>query len=378
MKGITMTVGRLEWINSASCREQFAVDETPYGWLVTPLPTKYTWAMAERGYRSVVVNAEGDIVSAGFPKFFNLGEAPDMDARFHAALAAGRVRYTEKLDGSLLIVSLHQGRLWVRTRGTVEPVGAHAEILPWVHQQIQNWPRIGSSHRSLLLEYTGPSNRIVVPYTEPKLTILGVAIHDDPENPIVPVGTGAAFLDDIAGVLALPVVDAVQVDTHLEVDGWRNREGVVALWQDDEGVGLMKIKSDWYLRLHRVLSGHPKSLVELVAKQNLRTIEEVGSRLELDYEMVSHIEPLVQPVFNAQIFATLALQKLATLLLALDPATSRKDVVMHLQANGVVGSEFHAAMRLLDGRHESARAILVGNALDIPARLLEEAWRAGE
>ena len=65
------------------------------------------WTPETRMCRGLVTTATGEIVSRPFPKFFNLGEEPLPEG-------LGQPLVYEKVDGSLIVVSLHEGRRVVR------------------------------------------------------------------------------------------------------------------------------------------------------------------------------------------------------------------------------------------------------------------------
>jgi hypothetical protein len=65
--------------------------------------------------RSSIWSKGGDLLSAGFPKFKNLGEDPE---NFPAPLSLKNVTVVNKIDGSLAIVDYYNGKYNVRSRGT--------------------------------------------------------------------------------------------------------------------------------------------------------------------------------------------------------------------------------------------------------------------
>lgn len=70
--------------------------------------------------RSIVVDRTGKVVSCGFPKFFELGEMPEIEADVVAALKASKVWLSPKLDGTLAIATLlDDGTVYWRTRGSL-------------------------------------------------------------------------------------------------------------------------------------------------------------------------------------------------------------------------------------------------------------------
>ncbi len=221
--------------------------------LVHPSRGKYDWEADELRFRSVILDAGGRVVSTGWPKFFNQGEWPEHDAAIAGELAAGRAVITHKHDGSLLIRSvLPDGRILWRTRDTFDG-GKFAPLAEAVAQA--KYPRLldpsAYPDGSLLFEYVGAGNQIVVRYDgHDDLILLGAAEHEGDGVRYLPYPELSQVADDldlrlvetydwaadgIAGILSL-------------VQGWDKAEGVVV--RSADGQTLLKIKSAWYFAQH--------------------------------------------------------------------------------------------------------------------------------
>ncbi|MBC7805053.1 MAG: hypothetical protein H7145_02770 [Akkermansiaceae bacterium] len=223
--------------------------------LVHPSRGKYDWEPDELGYRSVIFDAAGNVVSTGWPKFFNQGEWAETDAAIAGELEAGRAVITHKHDGSLIIRSvLPDGRILFRTRDTFDG-GKFAPLAEAVARA--NYPSLLDptffAHGSLLFEYVGAGNQIVVRYEGgDDLILLGAGLHE-----------GAAVR-----YLAFPDVEAMAKANGLRVvevydwadsqngvgeilslvQGWDKAEGVVV--RSGDGQTLLKVKSAWYFAQH--------------------------------------------------------------------------------------------------------------------------------
>ena len=75
------------------------------------------WTQENKIFRSSLWDNDGNLISAGMPKFVNWGENPD---NFPVPQSVKNTIITEKIDGSLLIVSKYKGNVILRTRGTVD------------------------------------------------------------------------------------------------------------------------------------------------------------------------------------------------------------------------------------------------------------------
>lgn len=216
------------------------VHDTP-AYLIVPKPTTvWDWRPGEERLRSLLVNRAGEVLSAGFPKFFNYGERPKQDGIAKHGLMAGRSIVTEKHDGTLIIRSVINGRVHFRTRGQhglgnfQAPVMAMAEEMPWLLD-----PAVHRG-RSVLFEYCGPDNQIVVRYGRARLICIA---HVDLGSLVV---APASFSGDWA---AVPLDELVKQQTRRTF-----AEGVVVWTPVDYGCGyiLTKIKSTEYLKLHSI------------------------------------------------------------------------------------------------------------------------------
>lgn len=222
--------------------------------LVHPSKGKRDWEADELRFRSVVLDAGGRVVSSGWPKFFNQGEWPDHDARIANELASGQAVITHKHDGSLIIRSvLGDGRVLLRTRDSFDG-GKFAPLAHAVAQAKYPWlldPDV-FTHGSLLFEYVGTGNQIVVRYHgDDDLVLIGAAEHD--------TNGGVRYLchdalADVAHVFGLRLVETYAwAESGIagvldQVRNWDTAEGVVVRSRD--GQTLLKIKSAWYFAQH--------------------------------------------------------------------------------------------------------------------------------
>ncbi|WP_394794531.1 RNA ligase [Armatimonas sp.] len=220
--------------------------------LVHPARSKYEWAEDELRFRSAVLDADGNLVSVGWPKFFNQGEWPAHDTVIAQELASGRAVITHKHDGSLLIRSvLSDGQILLRTRGSYDggEYGRAAEVVAKAKYPALLDPTL-FPHGSLLFEYVGKANQIVVRYEgEDDLIFLGAVVHEPFRY------FSFAELKPLALQLGLRLVETYDwaktgaINEVLSlVQDWNHAEGVVV--RSGDGQTLLKIKSAWYFAQH--------------------------------------------------------------------------------------------------------------------------------
>lgn len=239
-------------------RSQFMVHENIVGGevvnLIQPMPAQPPWTQETKIFRSSVWDSQGELVSAGFPKFTNWGERPEV---FPLPKSLRNAVFTEKLDGTLLIVSMWNGNLILRTRGTVdaykqangfelEAFKEYADKLlsDWMEKYGENWPT------SLLFEWVSPTNKIVLNYgDEPMFYLVGAVEHLDysvwPQDAL-------DILAEMCGLLRPKMFHFVdEVEMLNSVNEWKGMEGVVVYHSQGQ---MHKVKSAWYLALHHMKS----------------------------------------------------------------------------------------------------------------------------
>ena len=245
MKIDVSTVDRTQFM----VHEHFLNGEVVY--LVQPQHIGTKWTQDNKHMRSVVVNYEGEVISAGFPKFTNWGENPD---HFPVPTSLRNCTVMEKLDGSLLIVSKYKGQYILRTRGTVDASklanGFELElfkstILSKLHDNNDTW------NYSIIWEWLSPINKIVLSYgDEPMWKLIGFIDHSD-----YSLAT-QDMLDLMAkkyDLLRPEIYTFTDVNDLLQnVDQWKGKEGVCVYSKNDQTIH--KVKGAWYLALHHMKS----------------------------------------------------------------------------------------------------------------------------
>lgn len=220
--------------------------------LVQPQHIGCSWQKDTIKFRSSVWNNDGELVSAGFPKFPNLGEKPDV---FPVPTNLKDAVVTSKMDGSLLIISKIKGQYILRTRGTVDATihenGAELEIFKEKYLPIldNSCDKSDTWNVSFLFEWLTASkdHTIVIKYDDvPEWIFIGAVNHDD----------YSLFPQDVLNAFAkLYRLKRPEQHTFNSVDElvdivtkWKNQEGVVLY--TNVGQSLHKIKSDDYKKRH--------------------------------------------------------------------------------------------------------------------------------
>jgi T4 RnlA family RNA ligase len=220
--------------------------------LIQPQHIGTKWTQDNKHMRSVVVNYDGEVISAGFPKFTNWGENPD---NFPVPNSLRNCTVMEKLDGSLLIVSKYKGQYILRTRGTVDAStmanGHELELFKekflksLTHDTPDTW------NVSILFEWVSPINKIVLNYgDEPDWYVVGIVHHSDyslySQEDLDMWAKNKGFKRPATYTFS-DVNDLLQ-----NVDQWKGKEGVCVYSKNDQSIH--KVKGAWYLALHHMKS----------------------------------------------------------------------------------------------------------------------------
>ena len=270
--------------------------------LIQPQHIGTKWHQDNKHMRSVVVNYEGEVISAGFPKFTNWGENPD---NFPVPNSLRNCTVMEKLDGSLLIVSKYNGQYILRTRGTVDAStmanGHELElfkdtILKTLESKIVTW---STWKFSILFEWVSPLNRIVLNYgDEPDWYLVGMICHDDYEL------YSQSDLDDVAdqhNIKRPATYTFSNVNDLLQnVDQWKGKEGVCVYSKNDQSIH--KVKSADYLIKHRFKSEATlENTLDLYFSYGKPLYQEFESKLTetFDYECFEMVRGYASQICDA-------------------------------------------------------------------------------
>ncbi len=282
--------------------EHFLNGEVVY--LVQPQHIGTKWTQDNKHLRSVVVNYEGEVISAGFPKFTNWGENPD---HFPVPNSLRNCTVMEKLDGSLLIVSKYNGQYILRTRGTVDAStmanGHELElfkdtILKTLESKIVTW---STWKFSILFEWVSPINKIVLNYgDEPDWYLVGMICHDEYEL------YSQSDLDDFANRhnLKRPATYTfTDVNDLLQnVDQWKGKEGVCVYSKNDQTIH--KVKGAWYLALHHMKSelSNIEKVLDVWLEQGMPDYNTFYNYIftTFDYELAEQVKGMISRIADGK------------------------------------------------------------------------------
>lgn len=260
-------------------------------------------------------------VSLGFKKFFNWGEQPDLAP---TPDSLKNVDIIEKIDGSTLIVSKYNGQLIARTRGTIDAStldnGFELEILKEKYPAIFKSDGLVEDRNpdvkitwdySLIFEWVTPNNKIVINYgAEPELYLVAIINHEDYslktqdylDKEAVRLGVKrprrfkfGTFEEMFQAINALDYSKTREFQSPVDMNttgelktGFeRDFEGFCVYFRN--GQEIRKVKSAWYLALHKLKSelSSIDKVMDLWATLNYPTFQEFYDYIQanFDYEI---------------------------------------------------------------------------------------------
>lgn len=240
------------------------------------------------------------LVSRPFHKFFNVNENPfTMDLDFSSAFAV-----LDKMDGSLIsTMMINDDTLWLKSKGSLfsEQAVAASNLINTVGFEGLKEFLIGlaNSGHTVCLEYTAPSNRIVIGYEKPNLTVL--AVRDNHTGTYLPLE-----LFEYDNPSAKPFFVKNHIENIDNIDSFMacvpqmdHIEGFV-IWLDNLTV---KIKTEWYMVLHHLKDSinSQRRLYEAVVYE---TIDDVRAQFWDDpvaLQIIEDMEEKVRPIYNNMI-----------------------------------------------------------------------------
>lgn len=271
--------------------------------LVQPQHIGAKFTQANKHLRSSVWDDQGYLVSAGFPKFTNWGENPE---HFPVPTSLKDTQVVEKLDGSLLIVSMFEGKLMLRTRGTVDASklnnGHELELFRQKHGKeceylLTRYPT-GSPY-SLLFEWVSPNQRIILNYGDsPEWYLVGGVNHDDYSLMTQETldYTASEYGFKRPTTYTFPTVE----DLLTKVEMWKGKEGVVIYSKG--GQTIHKVKAFEYLKKHRFKSEATlENTLELYLNAGRPPYNDFSDQLQtaFDYECFDMVRGYVSDICDA-------------------------------------------------------------------------------
>lgn len=226
-------------------------------------------AALRRECRGLVFALEGNLINRRYHKFFNVNERDE--TAVHAIDWSRPHVILEKLDGSMVSPCYVNGHLRWMTKMGITDTSMEAEAFvasrPDYAELAAHYLENGFTP---IFEWCSNKNRIVLDYPEDRLvltamreTVSGNYLLQDALEAI-----GQRYGIEVVEVVAVITFDHSNDELINAIRKGEGSEGVVVRFDDGH---MVKIKSDWYVRIHKVKSllGQERDVVSLILNNEL-------------------------------------------------------------------------------------------------------------
>jgi hypothetical protein len=319
--------------------------------LITP-EADAKWSSNNLFYRSLITDKEGNVLSSGWPKFFNYGEKPDC---YPNPEQYNDWKCEEKKDGSLLIADYVNGHFSMRTRGTVsyatQENAKDFEFLLQKHPKVIEFLK-ENSHLSLLFEIVTPNNVIVIRPKEVNFYLLGAI---DKNNMSVITSTELTEIWRKVGPIAVPKIYTFNILSDLSkiyqhIKNWKGEEGIVISYNN--GQNRLKLKTDWYCFIHRVKSqlNSTKNLIDFYIEKEMPAYEVFFKIIEteFDYEIAVQLKREIEKICEAGEKAKKYIDNILEVVHDIRMVETRKEQALMIKKNFKENASF--VFSILDGK----------------------------
>lgn len=328
-------------------RDEFIVAEREFGTVINymvVMPDSFDMSGPDdlggairRECRGLIFDRAGRLMSRPCHKFFNINEREEtqineIDIRQPHVIM-------EKMDGSMIRPIVQNGYLRLATKMGLSDQALQAE--QWLQQQsgsLQVWlRRCVEDGVTPIFEWTSPENQIVLQYSKPDLVYLGTRDN----------ATGAYIMDKSCPFSVVPQYGSVENGLNNYVALQReaeNREGDIIRFSNGH---MIKIKNDWYVRIHKALDRvrFDRNIVDLIINENLDDV--VGLMPEQEKQRVQRFEQRFWEAFKIKEDCLLGLRDIARQLYDDD----RKRIALEFVPTLENKADASFIFRMLDGHN---------------------------
>jgi len=217
-----------------------------------------------RECRGLKFSPNGEIAARPFFKFFNVGERQETQP--HMIDMSQPHVIMEKMDGSMIHPMMVGGYLRLATKMGVTEVAMQAEAwLAAKDDRYKGWLlHCIKNGITPIFEWVSPFNQIVIVYEEADLVLLACRDNITGEYSMPNYQDGCPFT-------IVPRYGSMDGDILEYIDrqrGKEGREGDIIRFADGH---MLKIKNDWYVRIHKTIDRvkFDRNIVDLIINENV-------------------------------------------------------------------------------------------------------------
>lgn len=286
-----------------------------------------------RECRGIIFDKHGDIMSRPFHKFFNVNEREETQ---HQLIDLNQPHtIMEKMDGSMIRPFYSEGKLRLGTKMGVTDIAGEAKKL-LTDEQIVWLDEMIHINVTPIFEYVAPTNKIVIEYSEPKLFLLAM------RNNI----SGNYYMPHKAPFEMVPMYGSVDGTLHDYIERARKQEGREGDIIRFANGHMIKIKNDWYVRIHKTkdLIRAERNIADIIINEQL---DDVLPLLDAtDLKTVREYEKLFDDVFENVLGRIEGLVTLAKVL----HGGNKKEVAINFIPNLINKEDSSFIFSALDGK----------------------------
>lgn len=233
--------------------------------------------------RGITFDSTGTCISRPFEKFFNVNEKPETQLN----LIRNHIREIyEKRDGSMVSSCLINDQVHLKTKKSF-----HSDVAKLANARLPDNIRefchaMGVVNHTAIFEFTCSEYPVVIHYQDNHpFTLLAIRNNTTGEYYSWADFKGIA---DYYRVPTIPRFNRSLDEILIELETIKDFEGYVLLLDDNTRV---KIKSSWYLSLHRVMTFiRERDIAEMVINETIDDVKSMIVSNNLDLEPVLEIE----------------------------------------------------------------------------------------
>lgn len=328
---------------------QFAGDDCLW---VFPKLEGVAWNEENEVLRSSIWRkSDGELISAGYKKFFNWEQKPEI----HPAPTNlhNKIVCVEKLDGSCLIISKYKGELITRTRRALTYSLLNGDELEKVlkvkYPKVFDNTLLNTEQYSFLYEWVTPTNQIVIRAAEPELYLTGMVIH---ENYTYETQSN---LDKLALELGVkrPKYKKYKDVEHMltDVNGLKGEEGICVYYGNEQHI--RKVKSEWYITIHNFRNEmNLKNVVDLYLEHGMPKYQEFCDIVQnqFDYEGLLQARSLISQICDAKENSDKIVLGMKLFLNSINHLCTRKEKAFRINSSYGQTNRADMVFTLLDGK----------------------------
>lgn len=224
-----------------------------------------------RECRGLLFDRAGNVMARRLHKFFNVNERPETHIS-NVDLSQPHV-ILEKLDGSMVTPIQVDSHIRWATKMGITDVSMGAEVFVSQNMHYQEFADyVMDQDATPIFEWCSRANRIVVDYPKDRLVLLAIRDNTSGSYKSYDEMTSLARKYNIEVVKTYPGSAASMQHLLDETRASEGIEGYIIRFDDGH---MVKIKGEWYLRIHKARDtlSQEKNLIELIVNDKIDDIK---------------------------------------------------------------------------------------------------------